>query len=310
MDLLSFKGDLSIIYEFDGIPLRLKSVQNFDFLHRFGKAFWGLDETGSGCVCLGLQDEAGCRYFVKVAGADTIFAELSREESITLLRRAVSIYKELNHDNLIRFVDDFAEGDLYCTLFRWADGDCLFDHWNFDRYESAKTLRPKDRFFALPKEKKLKVADELFSFLDFVHQKGYTAVDFYDGSILYDFECDNVTFCDVDLFRKGAVRNDKGEGWPGTKRLKAPEEYKLGAAIDRRTNVFTLGALLFEFFGEFSPEEIAARYRENRFSPCPFSRWQLNKESYLAAKKAVSIDPAERFETMAEFLAAWQKALL
>jgi len=298
-----------IEYYFDGILLRLKSEQDFSFLHRYGTAFWGLDETGSGCVCLGLQQN-GRKLFCKAAGADTVSAELSREESVELLKQAVKIYKELNHKNLIRIVDEFAEGELYVALFEWAEGDCLFDHWNFDDYESSGKLSPKERFLALPAAKKLAVADRLFEFLCHVHEKGYTAVDFYDGSILYDFTNDTVTFCDIDLFRKGSVINDKGEDWPGTKRLKAPEEYLLGAVIDQRTNVFTLGALLFDFFGEFSPKEIAARYRENRFLPCPLSRWQLNEESYLIAKKAVSIDPHNRFETMAEFFTQWKAALL
>ena len=97
--------------------------------------------------------------------------------------------------------------------------------------------------------------------------------------------------------------------WFGTKRLKAPEEYDKGSVIDEQTNIFTLGALLFEFFGTFSEEEISRRYQDNRFSPCLLSNWQLNKESYEVAKKAVSLNKNSRYPTFAEFFGDWKKAV-
>lgn len=92
----------------------------------------------------------------------------------------------------------------------------------------------------------------LFPFLENVNKKGYVAVDFYDGSIMYDFSTDNTTICDIDFFKKVPVINNKGTDWFGTKRLKAPEEYMKGSAIDEQTNIFTLGSLIFGFFGCFS----------------------------------------------------------
>lgn len=88
----------------------------------------------------------------------------------------------------------------------------------------------------------------------------FWAVDFYDGSIIYDFSTNKTTICDIDLFQKALVINDRGTGWFGTKRFKAPEEYIKGSIIDEQTNIFTLGALIFEFFGTFSDEEIKQRY--------------------------------------------------
>lgn len=160
----------------------------------------------------------------------------------------------------------------------------------------------------MPVSKKLKAIDVLFSFLQNVNQKGYTAVDFYDGSIMYDFSTDTTTICDIDFFRKAPVINDKGIEWFGTKRLKAPEEYIEDSAIDEQTNVFTLGALIFEFFGEFSDEEIHQRYCNNQFVPCSLLNWQLSEESYRVATKAVSPNKSERYLTFAEFFTEWKRA--
>lgn len=110
------------------------------------------------------------------------------------------------------------------------------------------------------------------------------------------------------FFRKAPVINDKGGEWFGTKRLKAPEEYIKGSAIDEQTNIFTLGALIFEFFGNFTMEEIGLRYLNNQFVPCSYSDWQLNEESYRVATKAVSINKSERYTTFVEFFNDWKKA--
>lgn len=153
------------------------------------------------------------------------------------------------------------------------------------------------------------MVEVLFSFLQHVQDKGYVAVDFYDGSIMYDFVADKTTICDIDFFRKAPVINDMGADWFGTKRLKAPEEYIKDAVIDEQTNLFTLGALLFEFFGTFTGEEIGQRYWLNRFMPCDISCWQLSEESYGVASKAVAQDRNQRYTTIKAFWEAWKTAV-
>ena len=255
------------------------------------------------------MEKDGERYFCKIAGVDTVTAEVSPRESVTILKNSVRIYKSLKHPNLIKLVEAYEQEELYIAVFQWAEGECLFDHWNFEAYEKDASLKsPKEKVKELPIPKKLKMVEVLFSFLQHVQDKGYVAVDFYDGSIMYDFATHKTTICDIDFFRKAPIINDVGQNWFGTKRLKAPEEYKEGAVIDEQTNLFTLGALIFEFFGTFSGEEIGQRYVLNRFMPCDFSRWQLNEESYHVVSKAVSPDRCQRYATVREFWEAWEEA--
>lgn len=298
-----------IINKLDDIEFRLQELHDFTWLKRYGTAFWVVDETGSGCICIGMQKD-GKKYFCKIAGVNTLEADVSPEESAQILKQAVSIYRELEHPNLITLVEAFDYEKFYVAVFEWADGECLFDHWNFEKYQRNSLLKsPKQRFGELPIYKKMKCVDVLFSFLHSVNERGYVAVDFYDGSIMYDFENDGTTICDIDFFKKAPVINDLGEDWFGTKRLKAPEEYKEESVIDERTNIFTLGALIFEFFGNYSSEEIGKRYRDNQFLPCAYSDWQLNEASYQVAVKAVSLDREERYLTFEEFHEDWKKAL-
>lgn len=293
----------------DAMCFRIKEHRDFHWLQRYGTAFWVNDQTGSGCVCLGMQGQ-GERYFVKIAGVGTLEAEVSPEESVLALKSAMPLYKKLRHPHLIRLLEHYPVEELYVAVFDWAEGECLYDHWNFEKYAADPSLKsPRVRFKELPKLQKLKAAEVLFSFLKKVAAKGYVAVDFYDGSILYDFLADTVMLCDIDFFRKQPAVNDRGEGYWGTKRLKAPEEYALGAEIEECTNVYTLGALLFDLFGSYTKEEIAKRYRYNAFFPCTLDDWSLNRASYMVLRKATAFEKQERYQSVAQFHEAWVAAL-
>ena len=266
------------IGKLDSIEFKLKRPQDFTWLKKYGTAFSVVDETGSGCICFGM-DDGERKYFCKIAGVGTVKEEISPKESIELLKKAVQLYYDLAHSSLIKIVEEYEYKEFYVVVFEWAEGECLFDHWNFEQYGKDSTIKsPKVKFKELAVSKKLKAVDVMFSFLQNVNQQGYVAVDFYDGSILYDFQNDVTTICDIDLFEKAPVINDKGVDWFGTKRLKAPEEYMQGCIIDEQTNIFTLGALIFDFFGEFSEEEIQQRYNNNQFLPCAINKWQLSEE--------------------------------
>lgn len=297
------------VIKLDRVQFRLKEFHDFSWLKKYGRAFWCVDETGSGCIGIGMEDGEK-RYFCKIAGVNTMEADVNPQKSVEILKGGVSLYHELEHPNLVRVVEAYPHGQFYAAVFPWINGQCLFDHWNFEKYKKDSTLKsPKAKFRELPACKRMQAADVLFSFLENVHRKGYVAVDFYDGSIMYDFETDTVTICDIDLFKKAPVINDKGKEWYGTKRLKAPEEYEKGGVIDEQTNIFTLGALMFEFFGRFSAQEVRDRYRLNRFAPCPYSGWELDKASYEAAVKAVSADRSKRFKTVGEFWEQWKRGM-
>ena len=124
----------------------------------------------------------------------------------------------------------------------------------------------------------------------YVNAQGYVAVDFYDGSVLYDFESGQTTVCDIDFFRKQPCVNDMGRMW-GSAKFQAPEEYRLGAVIDERTNVYTAGAMAFALF---------AGYERTR------GAWQLDEGRFQAASRAVSQDPASRQASIERLREEWE----
>ena len=292
----------------DGIEYRLKTPHDLAFIRKYGTVFSVIDETGSGCICFGAGKDDQ-RYFIKIAGTDTIEGEVTPEEAVEDLKKAVGLYTVLAHPALIRLVEHYPKDSLYVAVFEWAEGEGLFDHWNFDKYEKLGIQSPNERFKALPAEKKIAAAMNILSFFENVAAKGYRACDFYDGSLIYDFEHDRLTICDIDLFLPAPVINEMGEEYWGTKRLKAPEEYKKGALIDEATNVFTLGALFFDFFGKYTDEQIRQRYAENAFSPCVPEQWTLSEDAYRVLLKATMRDREKRYQTVREFTAAWKDSV-
>lgn len=289
----------------DGVIFSMKEPHDFSFLSKYGRVFCVFSQNDSGNISFG-TDNGENRYFIKIAGAKTTESCRSTGEAIETLKKAIPLYKVLAHPSLIQLLVHFEYGDLYVTVFKWADGDCLFDHWNFEYYkDNPNIIPPNERFIRLSCEKKLNAFNIIFDFLVFIESKGYVAVDFYDGSIMYDFERNAVTICDIDFFNK-PLTNDMGEKFWGTKRLKAPEEYILGAKIDTVTNVFTLGALIMHFFGSFSDDENRRMYEGNAFFPCRYETWELSESLYRIALKAVCQERLNRYDSIKSFYEEWK----
>lgn len=291
----------------DNIEFKLKEYQDFSWVNDYGIVFSVIDETGSGCISFGVQKD-NKKYFIKIAGAKTVEAEISEQDSIDLLKDAVEKYKNIHHQNLIKYVDSFDINEFFAVIFEYADGECLFDHWNFEKYKNDSTLiTPIQKFKKLEISKRLDVVYKLFSFFETFINAGYVAVDFYDSSIIYNFEKDEATFCDIDLFRKLPTKNDLGKDYYGTKRLKAPEENELGATIDELTNEFTLGAIIFDIFSNVSNND--KRYEIGMFIPNDLEEFELNTKTYNVLLKATNYDRNNRYTSINEFEVEFRKSL-
>lgn len=275
-----FKG--YYLQEIDGIPFKLKEPYDFGFMKQFGRVFKVFDDQDSGNICFGVERD-GERYFIKYAGAPTEQYNGTPEDVIARLRATVPVYQNLRHPNLVEFADALEIGGGYAVIFKWTDGDCM------GRMYPASHRK----IMGLSAEKKLGLYRDLLKFFRHTAETGYFAVDFYDGSVMYDETTEKTTVCDIDFFRKMPTVNDMGRMW-GSSRFQSPEEYRLGAVLDEVTNVYTAGAMAFALFGE---------YKRTR------DMWALSDAAYEVAKRAVSEDRAERQQSIAELISEWEAAL-
>ncbi|WP_081755958.1 protein kinase [Paucisalibacillus sp. EB02] len=275
----------------NSIKLELKEDQDFSWLERIGKVFSVFDQQDSGNICFGIEIN-GKRRFIKYAGAKTKNSAVEPDIAIRHLKKSVRLYSDLKHPHLVDLLDCFETEDGFALLFDWFDGETLHNHWEFPppyKYEHPDS--PYFRFRKLPLKYRLEAMNTIFDFHVHVEENNYVAIDFYDGSILYDFKNNLIKICDIDLYQKKPFYNQMGRMW-GSSRFMSPEEFERHAIIDERTNVFNMGAICFGLFGG----------ELNR----SFDKWEASRYLYDVALKAVEKDRNKRYSSVQEFYNHWK----
>ncbi|RKN75785.1 serine/threonine-protein kinase [Paenibacillus ginsengarvi] len=258
----------------DGVSFELKEDFDFDFLSSYGNVFAVFDKQDSGYICFGVQNE-NRKLFLKVAGASTMRSHVSQEEAIARLKSTVPIYEDLAHPSLLPIIEHKEINAGFVTVFEWFEGECM-----------GKQYEAHAKFADLPIGEKEKLYREIVRFHVHVHKCGYIAIDFYDGCMMYNFDTKQTRLCDVELYSKMPVINTMGRMW-GSSRFMSPEEFQLGAHIDERSNVYTMGATAFQLFGGGTDRS--------------FDQWKAGAELYAFALKAVSKEKEDRYPTIEEY---------
>lgn len=270
-----------VIQNIDGLFFRMKVPTDMSFLRRFGRVFKVFDDQDSGNICFGVTDGTH-RYFVKLAGLQTAEYAGSTYDAADRLKAAVPVYDSLRHKNLVNLIAAEEIGGGFAAVFEWTDAVCMGRQYASHRH-----------FMSLPVEKRIKVFQDILAFHIHVAQLGYVAIDFYDGSIMHDFERDETVICDIDFYRKQPVTNDIGRMW-GSSHFMSPEEFVIGAPIDETTNVFLMGATAFMLLGGGLDRSA--------------TKWTADPRLRMIALKAVSDSREDRFQSLAQFASAWNAA--
>ncbi len=195
-------GKTKVVQQVGSQTCTLKTKHDFNWLEQMGDVFAVFDQQDSGNISFGVQTSVG-RKFVKYAGAETLYYEGERNDAIKRLNESVTVYKDLTHPTLVHLNQHFETAHGYALVFDWVEGECLHSHWSFpppEKYTHSDS--PFYKFKQLPIEKRIEVLTAIFDFHKHVERQGYVAIDFYDGSILYDFLTNTTTICDIDVYSK------------------------------------------------------------------------------------------------------------
>ncbi|MCD6024288.1 MAG: protein serine/threonine phosphatase [Fibrobacteria bacterium] len=125
-----------------------------------------------------------------------------------------------------------------------------------------------------------------------------------------DIKPDNVLLCedgrvlllDLGVARAAAFSGDGDEASPGTPSYMAPEMFQ-GAGADERTEVYALGATLYEALTRKLPYGAIEPFSQPRFQRwSPPSRYNLEIPHWLETvlQRAAEPDPARRFQVLSE----------
>jgi len=269
---------MSIIQYLDSMPVRLQRAFDLEFVHQYGTVFKVFDDQDSGNICFGVTDANGKRYFVKFAGLPTVQYTGHASDAISSLRRVVPIYEDLAHPSLIHLVRWDETGGGFAVVFDWVDAICAHP-----MYEEEHR-----RFRALPMAVHQQVFHDVLEFHIHAAAKGYVAIDFYDGSIMWDEQHQRTVICDIDFYEKAPCvgRHDM---W-GSPRFASPEERVDGAVVDEVTNVYTMGATAFSLFADSDRSRDA---------------WPLGDQLFDVVKRATSDDRSQRQQSIQQLLNEW-----
>jgi len=260
------------------------------YLRSVGTVFaeFGALTQDSGNVSYGVQI-GGERFFVKTAGRpDDPRSFLNHVARVALLRNAVRLSESCHHRTLPRLfrVIESPSGPL--LVYQWLDGELIgTPRARRDDPESAF-----QRFRRLPAATIQGRLDAVFDLHHELAGAGWIAVDFYDGSLIYDFKSGRLGIVDLDMYREAPFRNEMGRMF-GSTRFMAPEEFELGALIDERTNVFVMGRTALVFLSDGTLNADAFRGTRDLFE---------------VVARACESDRSRRYDSMAAFYRAWRAA--
>jgi hypothetical protein len=102
-----------------------------------------------------------------------------------------------------------------------------------------------------------------------------------------------VWLCDLDCYRPGPYVLDRDRQY-GSPRFMAPEEFAKGATVDERSTVLTLGRAAFVLLSRGPAGE------QDR------GLWRAGDALFQVATTAARPDPADRYQSVAELIGAWQ----
>ena len=261
------------------------------YLNQIGALFAVFDEHSqdSGNISYGVQVDRQ-RFFVKTAGDPSDPRPfLSHKERVALLRNAARLWRSCSHVALPRLhnVIESLHGPL--LVYDWIDGELLYA----DRETRYKLQSAFQRFRRLPISEILKALNQIFELHHALAQVGWVANDFYDGSLIYDFACQEIRVIDLDGYREGPSVNGMGRMF-GSSRYMAPEEFERGALIDERTTVFTLGRTAANLLSDGTLARSAFRGSDAQFE---------------VVCRACQTSREQRFASVADFYTAWLEAI-
>ncbi len=253
------------------------------YLAQIGRVFRVYDTYDSGCSAYGVQVE-GRRWFVKHA---------DDPRGMTSLRRAIDVNRRVQHPALPRLQHTFTTCQGLALVYRWAPGEPLAFGSSTPPEKRADPSFAPVRFRALPRAEVLAALEAIYETHLRVAEAGLIAVDFYDGSLLYDFEGAQIYVYDLDEYRPGpfVLETDR---LPGSRRFMAPEEFQRGALIDQATNVFTLGRTAILLLGD---------------GLSSWDAWRGTDGMKAVLLRATDPERAARQPTVSAFVETWRVAV-
>src|SRR5438876_2141703 len=255
-----------------------------------------------GIVYEALDPKLHRKVAIKTILISQLDEETAKDFSMRFVREAHAVAR-LNHPNIVQVYDFGEEGDIAYLVMEFIRGDEL--------KSSLTTGRQFDR------KECVRIMCELLDALDFAHEAGVVHRDIKPANVmldgqgrtkLTDFGVARVTDAD----RTHAERTQAGTV-VGTPAYMSPEQIQ-GQRIDRRTDIFSAGIILYQFLTGQKPFTgegawTVAKKIIQEDPPMPSSlNVAVSPEFDRVVAKALAKNPDQRFATAREFAVALRRA--
>ena len=256
-----------------------------------------LGQGGMGAVYLARERSLERFVAVKVLRPDLADAEESRER----FRREARVVAQLSHPSILPLHTFGEVGGTWYFVMGYVRGTSL-----------AERLHVEGR---LPADEALRFFSELADALECAHRSGIVHRDIKPSNILLDSDSGRAVLADFGISKvQGAVDSLTATGLVmGTPHFMSPEQ-ALGAEVDERSDIYSLGAVAYTMLAGREP-----------YGELPTERLMLHRQSYdppslesivpsvpreLAAivMRCLSRDPALRWPSAHELREALARA--
>ena len=217
---------------------------------------------------------------------------------VARFEREAKAVARLRHRNILTVFDYGRQGGLFYLVMEYVSGGSLMERLGW----------PQDLDYAVV------IVSQVGDALAHAHRQGMIHRDVKPGNILMAEE-DWPLLSDFGLAKmvEDSPKLTASGASVGTPQYMSPEQAQ-GLAVDQRSDIYSLGAVLYEAatgrppFGTDSPMAVILRQINEPITPPHTLRSDLPEKMEGIILKALTKSPADRYQRMEEFLADLREA--
>jgi len=210
----------------------MKKIGKYEIISILGKGAMGI-------VYKALDPDIDRKVAIKTIRFDLTSETTDNEEIMQRFIREAQAAGRLSHPNIITIFDVGREKDLTYIVMQFIEGPSL-----------QRLIAQNEKFTI---QEITRIMDQVCSALDYAHQHGIIHRDIKPGNILLDNNR-KPFICDFGVARVDTSTLTQSGTAVGTPSYMSPEQV-MGKKVDKRSDIFSLGCILYEFLTGRRPFE-------------------------------------------------------